>query len=178
MTAPTPTPPARTAVAGAELTRAAPVSTSPARPTFADVYADQYRRTVGLAALLVDDLETAEEITQDAFVALHRNWIHVADPIPYLRRSVVNGGRDVQRRRAVRRRTEERDLLGEDAALDVNHLDDVVRRLPDRQRAAIVLRYCEGLGDADIAEALGVRQPTVRTLVRRGLAQLRTQVER
>ena len=54
----------------------------------------------------------------------------------------------------------------------------MVRRLPDRQRAAIVLRYCEGLGDADIAEALGVRQPTVRTLVRRGLAQLRTQVER
>lgn len=148
------------------------------RSTFADVYAAQYRRTVGLAALLVDDVETAEEITQDAFVALHRNWVHVTDPIAYLRRSVVNGGRDVQRRRAVRRRTEDRELLADDASLDVNHLDDVLRTLPDRQRAAIVLRYCEGLGDADIAEALGVRQPTVRTLVRRGLAQLRTQVER
>lgn len=149
-----------------------------AATTFAELYEQHYRRTVGLAALLVDDLETAEEITQDAFLALHRNWARVTDPIAYLRRSVVNGGRDVQRRRTVRRRVNPRDLIADDDTLGANHLDDILRSLPPRQRAAIVLRYCEGLGDDQIADALGVRQPTVRTLVRRGLMQLRTQVER
>lgn len=114
------------------------------RSSFADLYAGEYRRTVGLAALLVDGVDTAEEITQDAFVALHRNWAEVIDPIAYLRRSVVNGGRDVQRRRAVRRRhpvpTSDRS-----EGIDVNHLDDVLATLPPKQRAAIVLRYCEDM---------------------------------
>jgi RNA polymerase sigma factor (sigma-70 family) len=51
-----------------------------------------------------------------------------------------------------------------------------VRRLPAKQRAAIVLRYYEDLHDASIAELLGCSPVTVRTQVRRALATLRTQL--
>src|SRR5690348_5456025 len=57
---------------------------------------------VRLARLLVDDLETAEDVVQDAFAALHRRWTSVAAPdaaVSYLRTSVVNGSRSVLRRR-------------------------------------------------------------------------------
>lgn len=167
------------------------------------IYRREYRRLVGLAMLLVDDRESAEEVVQDAFVALHRAmggtaadsdgaepanspavWRPirhsgvgakaVLNPEGFLRRCVVNGGRDLQRRRAVRRQTtiEPR----EPTAFRFAELDDVIAGLPYRQRAALVLRYVEDLPEAAIAEALGVRPSTVRTLVRRGLSRLRSEI--
>ena len=56
-----------------------------------------HRRLVGLASLLVDDRESAEEVVQEAFVSLHRRWGHLRDPnaaVSYLNKAVVNGGRD------------------------------------------------------------------------------------
>src|SRR5258708_23739101 len=64
-------------------------------------------RMVRLALLLVDDLETAEDVVQDAFAALHRHWpqLHDADAaFGYLQTSVVNGSRSVLRRRWTVRR--------------------------------------------------------------------------
>src|SRR5690349_19040128 len=61
---------------------------------------------VRLALLLVDDRETAEDVVQDAFAALHRRWAAIAEPdasIGYLRTSVVNGARSVLRRRRTAR---------------------------------------------------------------------------
>jgi RNA polymerase sigma factor (sigma-70 family) len=49
----------------------------------------------------------------------------------------------------------------------------VLRRLPDRQRQALVLRFYEDLPDAEIARLLGCRPATVRSLVHRGLAAVR-----
>lgn len=143
-----------------------------------EVYRRDYRSLVGLAVLLVDDTEIAEEVVQDAFLALHRAMISgkspVLNPEGFLRRCVVNGGRDVQRRRAVRRRT----LVEPQAPTGFSfaELDDVLARLPYKQRAAVVLRYVEDLPEVEIAAALDVRPSTVRTLVRRGLAQLKSQV--
>lgn len=51
-------------------------------------------------------------------------------------------------------------------------------QLPMRQRAAIVGRYFGGWDDATIAAAIGVRPATVRSLVHRGLAALRTEIPR
>jgi RNA polymerase sigma factor (sigma-70 family) len=48
--------------------------------------------------------------------------------------------------------------------------------LPDRQRAAIVLRYYHDLSDADIGAALECAEGTVRSLISRGLASLRVDV--
>jgi len=54
---------------------------------------------------------------------------------------------------------------------------DLLLGLPLRQRSALVLRYFCDLGDADIAELLGCRPATVRSLVHRGLANLREVIE-
>ncbi|MBA2560207.1 MAG: SigE family RNA polymerase sigma factor, partial [Propionibacteriales bacterium] len=64
------------------------------------LYAVHYRSLVRLAALLVRHSGEAEEIVQDAFVALHGKWRRLRDPdmaLPYLRRSIVNASRSAHR---------------------------------------------------------------------------------
>jgi RNA polymerase sigma factor (sigma-70 family) len=89
---------------------------------------------------------------------------------------VVNGCRDSLRRRllADRERTDRRP----DAQLGADHLVDALATLPHKQRAAVVLRYYEDRSEADIADLLGVRPGTVKTLLHRGLARLREVIER
>ena len=68
------------------------------------LYAAHWRSLVRLAALLVRDTGTAEEVVQDAFVAMHRRWRRLRDPdkaLAYLRQAVVNGARSTLRHRAV-----------------------------------------------------------------------------
>jgi RNA polymerase sigma factor (sigma-70 family) len=55
---------------------------------------------------------------------------------------------------------------------------DTLQVLPQRQRAAIVLRFYEDLPDARIADILGCREATVRTAIHRGLARLRKEIEK
>ena len=62
--------------------------------------------------------------------------------------------------------------------LGADEVVDALAKLPMRQRAALVLRYYEDLSEADIAEALGVRPGTVKSLLSRGLDQLREVIER
>jgi RNA polymerase sigma factor (sigma-70 family) len=52
-------------------------------------------------------------------------------------------------------------------------LGDALRRLPERQRDSVVLRYLVGLNDREIALALGIAASTVRTHVQSALAALR-----
>src|SRR5438034_1280654 len=69
-----------------------------------ELYAVHYRALVRLAALLVRDMATAEEIVQDSFVAMHANWRRLRDSrkaSSYLRQCVVNGSRSVLRHRMV-----------------------------------------------------------------------------
>ena len=71
------------------------------------LYAAHWGRLVRLAALLTGDASVAEEIVQDAFVALHHRWRRLADPAAacgYLRTCVVNGARSSLRHRVVEER--------------------------------------------------------------------------
>ncbi len=65
------------------------------------LYRDQSRRLVGLAAAITLDPGVAEEIVHDAFVGLQRRGADIANPIGYLRRSVVNLSVSRLRRRRV-----------------------------------------------------------------------------
>ena len=72
-----------------------------------ELYAAHYRQLVRLSVLLVRDVETAEEVVQDSFVAMHGRWRRLRDPdkgLAYLRQTVVNRSRSVLRHRGVQRR--------------------------------------------------------------------------
>ena len=136
---------------------------------------------VRLARLLVDDLETAEDVVQDAFSALHRRWSAIATPeaaVGYLRTSVVNASRSVLRRRRVARAhlwPDANRWSGDDAPdsgvlLAEEHQEVLValRKLPTRQREVIVLRYWAELPEAEIAAALGISIGAVKSSASRG----------
>jgi len=151
------------------------------------LFAREYPRLVRAAVLLVGDLETAEDVVQDAFVDVHRRWDRIADLDRvggYLHRAVVNGSRSVLRHRAVVRRTPPvLDLPTADTA------DEVVERsaradvlaalssLPRRQREVLVLRHYLELSEAEIASALRISPGSVKTHASRGAAALRTRLQ-
>ena len=69
-----------------------------------ELYNTHYRSLVRLAALLIRDVATAEEVVQDSFVAMHSGWRRLCDSdkaLSYLRQSVVNRSRSVLRHRVV-----------------------------------------------------------------------------
>jgi RNA polymerase sigma factor (sigma-70 family) len=150
-----------------------PVEVSVREP-FDTLYHREFNGLVRLAMVLVDNQEQAEEVVQDAFAALYLRYRLVSTPLAYVRASVLNGGRKVLRRRLlVRRYAGERPV---DSELAYNHVIDAVRRLPARQRAAVVLRYELQLTDAEIAETLKMPLGTVKSTLHRALARLRLEV--
>jgi RNA polymerase sigma-70 factor (sigma-E family) len=148
-----------------------------------DLYRAQRLPLLRLAVLLTDDPATAEDVVQDAFLALQRRW-HAVDPAAaagYLRTSVVNGVRTLYRRSRVARRHlhvagPEDDVPSADLAvlLTEEHREvvEALRTLPRRQREVLVLRYWSELSEAEIAAALGVARGTVKSSASRGLASL------
>jgi RNA polymerase sigma-70 factor (sigma-E family) len=156
----------------------------------AHLFAVQYRPLVRLAVLLLRDNGMAEEITQDAFVGLHRAWSRLRDPdkaVAYLRQSVVNRSRSALRHRGVVDRFLRRQgpLLTDPARAEPSaeahalaaqqHAEILaaVRALPARQREALVLRYYADLSGAQTAEAMGISPGAVKSHTARGLAALR-----
>ena len=155
-----------------------PVPMAPAealvREPFDTFYHREFAGLVRLAMVLVDSQEQAEEVVQDAFAALYLRYGTVTTPLAYIRASVLNGSRKTLRRRALSRR-----LLGypqADGQMVYNHVIDAVRRLPARQRAAVVLRYELQLTDSEIAETLNVPLGTVKSTLHRAIAQLRQEI--
>ena len=132
--------------------------------------------------LLIDDRSTAEDVVQDAFLALHRRS-HAVDPAAaagYLRTSVVNGVRTLHRRSGVARRhlhsESPEDVPSADLAVllseEQREVIEALRTLPRRQREVLVLRYWSELSEAEIAAALDVARGTVKSSASRGLASL------
>jgi RNA polymerase sigma factor (sigma-70 family) len=150
-----------------------PVEVSVSEP-FDTLYQREFAGLVRLAMVLVDNQEQAEEVVQDAFAALYLRYRLVSTPLAYVRASVLNGSRKVLRRRMLTRRYPSSPAA--DGELIYNHVIDTVRRLPARQRAAVVLRYELQLTDAEIAETLKMPIGTVKSTLYRALARLRLEV--
>jgi RNA polymerase sigma-70 factor (sigma-E family) len=147
------------------------------------LYRAHWRELVRLAVLLVDDLASAEDVVQDAFVALHRHAGELREPaaaLGYLRASVLNLSRSVLRRRIVARRHARDDAVGTEPGADQDVLlrEDhraalaAVRKLPRRQREVLVLRYWSGLSEREIAQALNISAGAVKSSASRGMAAL------
>src|SRR3954447_9909478 len=114
----------------------------------AAIHREHYRSLVKLAALLIDDPSTCEEIVQDAFVAVFRSAARLRDDskLPaYLRSAVLNGARSQLRKRHVRSRLrvvhDDGTPSAEASAMvagDQRAVIDALRTLPDRQRDVLV----------------------------------------
>lgn len=158
-----------------ETVLAVPRAPRPIR-TFEELYLAEYRPMVRLAFVMLGGDGPAEEVTQDAFARVYERWDRIDNPGGYLRTCVLNGCRDVLRRRILKwKRPCPAPVHSE---LGADHLGDAIDRLPPKRRAAIVLRYYADLSEAEIADALGVRPGTVKSLLHRGMAQLREVIER
>jgi RNA polymerase sigma factor (sigma-70 family) len=146
-------------------------------PSFLDLYREQFTAMVHLAVVLSGHEAGAEDLVHDVFIRVHAKWMSIDHPHAYLRRAVINACRSL-RRRTRRERAVAHVPIHDVVDLEANELFDALGTLPYRQRAALVLRYYEGLSHAEIAAILDCREGTAASLVHRGLEHLRRVVDR
>jgi RNA polymerase sigma-70 factor (sigma-E family) len=150
--------------------------------TFESFMTEYQRPLLRFAAALTSDARLAEDIVADVLGRTYERWARVSsveNPLAYVRRMVVN--EFVSRKRREKRWTVSpvdagRIGTGPDHAsahADREALKARLADLPQRQRAAIVLRYYEDLPDGEIAAVLGCAPGTVRSLISRALSTLR-----
>ncbi|MEQ8841749.1 MAG: sigma-70 family RNA polymerase sigma factor [Acidimicrobiales bacterium] len=151
--------------------------TTPEVASLEDLWRREYPVLVRLARALVDSTDRAEEIVQEAFARTLRRFDSLTNPGGYLRTSVINGARGELRKREVRRRIRPPALPVSTPAED-EYLADALASLSPKRRIVLVLRFYADMPDHEIAEHLGVRPATVRSLAARGLDDLRKVIER
>ena len=152
--------------------------------TFEEYAATRLDAVLRFAVVLTNDRGLAEDVVQEVLIRAHRRWDQIAEmehPEAYVRRMVVNEFLSWRRKWARyvpyadvdpdAREPDYAEAHAERAALLAQ-----VGKLPRRQRAVLVLRYYEGLSDAQIAETLGCAETTVRGYAFRGLAALRIEL--
>jgi RNA polymerase sigma-70 factor (sigma-E family) len=144
---------------------------------FSGFYREAFPAAVRLAKLLTQDARVGEDLAQDAFARVFPKWSRVENPDAYLRAAIVNACRSWQSRRVTERTKLPLVVSAVSTELAFNMLADAVAALPYRQRAALVLRYYAGLSEAEIADAIGCRPGTVKSLTSRALAALRKGME-
>jgi RNA polymerase sigma-70 factor (sigma-E family) len=145
---------------------------------FREFFEAEYRPLRRLAYLLTGDWADAEDLTQDALLRTYRAWSRIRDrerPGAYARTVMVNRHRSALRRLFVERKhastltDDPASPFGEDGVV----LWQALMRLPERQRAAIALRFYEDLPEAEVALILDCPVGTVKSYVHRGLARMR-----
>jgi RNA polymerase sigma-70 factor (ECF subfamily) len=155
--------------------REAPV----APPSFEELFLDVHDRLYRALYFITGSSTDAEELMQDAFLKLWERWDRIdriEDPVAYLFRSALNGFRMRVRRARVAARRVIPVAGARDPFDDVNVREDVrrmLRRLPPRQRAAIVLTEIFGYSSEQAARIMRIRPTTVRALASQGRAALR-----
>ena len=164
--------------------RAANRDTRAADLAIEELYAGHYTQLVRLGVLLLRDQGLAEEVVQDAFIAVHGRWGSLREQdkaVAYLRQTVVNRARSALRHRKVVAKHTPRSLPdapgAEQAVLDAARRQRVIEAmasLPTRQREVMALRYYLDQTEHQIAETLGISAGAVKSHASRGTATLRT----
>ncbi len=161
---------------------AAAPSCDPPDVFVASLYRAHAVTLIRLALMLVGDQPSAEDVVQDAFLGLQRGLPRLREPakaLPYLRASVVNGCRTVQRSRTrarLRSADSERPVWSAESAVIASEerraVLAAVAGMPRRTREVLALRYYVDLPDNEIAEILGVSRSTVSSTASRALEKL------
>lgn len=139
---------------------------------------------IRLAVIMLGDRAAAEDVVQDAFCGLYRRWHQLADQakaLAYLRSAVLNGCRSQLRARIrAERRVAASAGIGlaasaeDDALLAEEHAEVLaaLRKLPARQREALVLKFYLDLDEPGIAAAMGISAGTVKSTTSRAITSL------
>lgn len=165
------------AVAEPDLEVAAPPA------NFEAFFEAEHPRLLRALFLVTGDAQEAEELMQDAFVAVWQKWDRVRsmdEPTGYLYRTAMNRHRSRLRRAARAARRVTGSVEARDAFAAADERDAVARglaALPGRQRAALVLTELIGYDSEEAGRLLGVKGVTVRSLASQGRASLRTTLE-
>lgn len=162
----------------------------PARVELVDVlFRRHYAGLLRLGVVMLGSREAAEDVVQDAFVALHRHWSSLRDPEAadaYLRSAVLNGCRSWVRRQVTQRAPRplmlvrenqpgpEDALVGRDEA---GSLVAVMRTLARRQREVLACRFVLELSVAETAQLLEISEGSVKAHTHRGLQVLQQRIE-
>jgi RNA polymerase sigma-70 factor (ECF subfamily) len=159
-----------------------PEPAQPALRSLEELFRSSYAGLVAMASVITDD---ASDAVQEAFVEAYRRWEQVAgydDPVSWLRRVAMNKALDRSRRRRTEGRLAPR-LVGSEARasegssavrLDVRA---AIRRLPERQRLAVVLYYLGDLSIEEVAGVMGVSAGTVKAALHAARRRLQTFLE-
>jgi RNA polymerase sigma factor (sigma-70 family) len=155
-----------------------------ARPvSFEAFFEAEHGRLLRALYLVTGNVQEAEELMQDAFVAVWERWDRVSvmdEPTGYLYRTAMNRFRSRLRRASRAARRAIGSDLGGDAFAAADERDALARalaRLPERQRSAVVLIELLGYGSEEAGRILGVKDVTVRSLASQARATLRSQLE-
>ena len=148
-----------------------PPTPSGSDPAFDAFYRERYPSMVRLASHLVDPRTVAEDIVQEAFHKLWMRWTEIDSPASYLRSMVVNGCHNELRKRRVRRDALHK--LHEPYTGGAEYLTDALAGISERRRHALVLRFYGDRTMQEIADAMNIPAGTAKSLVHRGLADLR-----
>lgn len=148
-----------------------------------DIYCTEYDSLVRMAASLVSDIDTAEEVVQDSFVATQGAWPQLRDSdkaLAYVRQSVMNRSRSVIRRRMVVDRHPPKPEPDAPSAehsamikLERSTVMSALRLLPQRQREVLVLKFYFGLREGQIASTMGISRGTVKVHIARAMITMR-----
>ena len=157
--------------------------TEPTPPSFEAFFEAERSRLLRALFLMTGNVQEAEELMQDAFLAVWERWDRVGmmeDPTGYLYRTAMNRYRSARRRlgRATRRLVGAAE--GGDAFASADERDAVARALaalPRRQRQAVVLTELYDYDSDEAGRLLGVKAVTVRVLASQGRASMRLVLE-
>jgi RNA polymerase sigma-70 factor (sigma-E family) len=170
--------------ADSEARGAADAGAASARQAVSALYEAHAVGLIRLAVVVLGDRPAAEDVVQEAFCGLYRRWEQLDDKskaLSYVRSATLNGCRSELRHRIRdERRGHHPDTLSavasaEHAALigeEHHQVLSALRRLPDRQREALVLRFYLDLTEPEIAAAMGISHGTVKSTTSRALAAL------
>jgi DNA-directed RNA polymerase specialized sigma24 family protein len=153
-----------------------PVPVDSKRSGLPQLYLDTMPDAIGLAYLLSGDLAVAERIADAAFVRATGRFEHLTGKGKFpawLRRHVIAVFLNRERRHG----PSTGNSPGPDRPQDGDSVWPALRSLPPRERAAVVLLYCRGLSEEEVARALGCSVSAARTATVQGVEMLHSMTD-